>query len=106
MDTLPPPFDCSYSRVLDQMAQAGYGGKFSDSAAFHRFISNPSWVPQKGAAVTPGDACFSAACLAVPAIAGGFSEAFHPIRKKPRGQTTHIKQAFGSDPLSCKTVMK
>ena len=26
MDTLPPPFNCSYSHVLDQMAQAGYGG--------------------------------------------------------------------------------
>jgi hypothetical protein len=72
--------------------------RFSDLSSFHNFFLNPSWLPNVGRNVTPGQPeCLQAGCTAVPAVADAFQSAFRDSVINLLGVITQATAAYNAD---------
>lgn len=73
-------------------------GRFSNANSFHTFLINPSWLPDGGRSVQPGQAqCSQPICGTLPAVALSFGSSFRDAMPNLLGAISQIDAFYNFD---------
>jgi hypothetical protein len=72
--------------------------KFNNANSFQFFTGNPSWLPNVGDNIQPGNsACMQAGCTAVPAVSSGFAAGYNDAAVMLLGIITQATASYNFD---------